>query len=108
VETKRFIKQKIREHLDTETQDDVVNGILNKCARHIYDAYRELENACQYVDDLYLRKQLEDIKLSLGHDIENSGSMDNTHSTIISRIMKILGSRKPENNKYGEEMGGMN
>jgi hypothetical protein len=105
VKTNQQIKQKLREALDTETQDTVVNGILNKVATHIYDAYRELENACQYIDDLQLRKEIEDIKLSLGHDLENSGSIADSHPTIISRIMKVLGDRKPEANKYGDEIG---
>ena len=90
-----LIKRLLREQLEDNPHDITVNGLLNRSVAHIYKAYRELESASQYITDLGLKKQVEDIKQMLGSEIENNYGVEFTHSTILSRLQRILQDRKP-------------
>ena len=85
----------LNEELEDNAHDITVNGLLNRAVKHIYEAYRELENASQYINDLHLKKQIQDIKLMIGHEQENNYGTEFTHSTILSRLQRILQQRKP-------------
>jgi hypothetical protein len=93
MEIREHIKEKLHE-LDIHKKSTVVNGLLNKCANDLYDAYRHLEMACQYCDDQELANKLEALKMILGHEVEMSGEFDDgDNPTIIQRLRKILSDR---------------
>jgi hypothetical protein len=97
METKKDIKQKIREGLHNREKYTVVSGILNNCAENMNNAFRELSNALQYVEDGALRKELEDIKSLISHDIQTNKAFANSAPTIMSRLKDILNARKTDN-----------
>lgn len=86
METKKLIKEKLELH----KRHSVTNAMMNKCANHLYDAYREMEMAIQYCDNPELRERLEAIKEMLGRSKETSGAMENTEPTVISQLQSLM------------------
>ena len=97
METKKLIKQKIREGLSNREKYTVMTGILNNAAEHLNDAFRELGNTLQYVEDENLKKEIEGIKSLISHDIQTNRAFDNSTPTIMSRLKAILNARKTDN-----------
>ena len=87
-------KQKIQEGLDGFKRSDTVNGIINRCSNHLFDAFREMEMAIEHCDNPKIREKLESIKAKLGRDSEVAGYMDSDHPTIISELQDLLGEFK--------------
>lgn len=87
-------KQKIQEGLDGYKRMSHVYGIVNRCANHLFDAYRELEHAIQHCDDPQLRGKLEDIKEKLGRDQQVAGYIENENPTVISSLQDTLSELK--------------
>ena len=84
METKKFIKEKLHEEFNPNKRASMVKAIMNKCANHLYDAYRELDLAIQYCDNPELRLKLEAIRRSLGADNEMSRFLEKETATIFS------------------------
>ena len=82
-------KQKIQEGLDGYKRTDKVNGLVERAANHLFDAYRELEMAISHCDDPNLRERLEDIKEDIGRDREIGGFIDSEKDTIISKLQDL-------------------
>ena len=97
METKKLIKQKIREGLSNRDRYTVMSGILNNAAEHLNDAFRELGNTLQYVEDENLKKEIEDIKSLISHDIQTNRAFEDSTPTIMSRLKAILNARKTDN-----------
>lgn len=89
METKKFIKEKLHEEFNPHKRASMVKSIMNRCANHLYDAYRELDLAIQYCDNPELRQKLEDIRRTLGADNELSRFIENDTVTVISAIQSI-------------------
>jgi hypothetical protein len=98
METKILIKEKLREHINYYDKEAIVKGLLNSCANHIYDAYRDLGNAYQYVESNELRGRIEDIKGLIGNEFETSSALENRNVTLLSKLMATLESMKPDDN----------
>lgn len=97
MEMKKLIRGKLVESMDPTSRMSIATGILNTAAKHIYQAYRELDNAYQYIEDQELRKEIEDIKRILGNDLENIHFVKTKEPTVISRLVDIIDDRKPDN-----------
>jgi len=84
-------KQKLQEGLDGFKRSEHVNGVVNRAANHLFDAFREIEHAISHCDNPNLRKELEEVKEMIGRDTEiawDSGS-DRTE-TVIGKLQKII------------------
>ena len=90
METRKLIEDKVKKGIEKHDRNQIMVGLLNKCADNIYDAYRHLENGLQYCDDDNIRKTLEDIKMGLGHEIGISGDFDEIKPGIISKLQDLL------------------
>ena len=93
---KKSVKELLKEGLENHDKKVVLLGRLTEATKHISNGYRELEAACQYCDDPELKKVLESIKLSLGHDLEVSNDFKTTNPTIISRLIEFIHKHKPD------------
>lgn len=89
METKKFIKEKLHEEFNPHKRTSMVKAIMNKCANHLFDAYRELDLAIQYCDNPELRLKLEAIRRSLGVDNEMSRFIDSETTTIFSSLKDL-------------------
>ena len=93
---KKSVKELLKEGLENHDKKVVLLGRLTEATKHISNGYRELEAACQYCDDPELKKVLESIKLSLGHDLQVSNDFKTTNPTIISRLIEFIDNNKPD------------
>jgi hypothetical protein len=93
---KKSVKELLKEGLENHDKKVVLLGRVTEATKHISNGYRELEAACQYCDDPELKKVLESIKLSLGHDLQVSNDFKTTNPTIISRLIEFIDNNKPD------------
>jgi iron-sulfur cluster repair protein YtfE (RIC family) len=96
METKKDIKQKMREGLGSHDRSIVVTGILNSAAEHINNAFRDLANAIQYIEDDKLKKAVEEVKELISHEIQTNKVFADDKQTILSKIKVILNYLKPD------------
>ena len=104
MEIKKFIKQVLREQLSSHDRHVVVTGILNNSAESLNNAFRELANALQYIDDVKLRDEIESIKELISHELQTNVVFEDDKPTIMGRIKVILNNLKPDkgSNMYTE------
>lgn len=95
METKRFIKEKLNEEFNPNKRVAMVKAIMDKCANHLFDAYRELDMAIQYCDNPEIREKLELIRRQLGKDDEIAGYMNAETPSVISDLQKLANDVKP-------------
>lgn len=92
---KKSLKQLLKEGLEKHDKKIVLLGRVSEATKHISNGFRELDAACQYCDDPELKKVLEAIKLSLGHDLQVSNDFKTTNPTIISRLIEFIDNNNP-------------
>lgn len=87
-------KKLIQEKLEFHKRQSMTYEMLNRCANHLYDAFRELEMACQYCDNPEVRTRLESVRDMIGKDTELAGYNNRHIVTVISELQSILGDMK--------------
>lgn len=89
METKKFIQEKLNVGFNPHKRMSMVKAVMNKCANHLFDAYRELDLAIQYCDDPYVREKLESIRRLLGNDKELGGFSKLDTPSIITDLQSL-------------------
>lgn len=89
METKKFIQEKLNEEFNPHKRMAMVKAIMNKCANHLFDAYRELDTAIQYCDDPVVRERLESIRRLLGNDKELSWFSTHETPSVITDLQDL-------------------
>jgi len=89
METKKFIKEKLNEEFNPHKRMSMVKAVMNKCANHLFDAYREIDMAIQYCDDPLVREKLESIRRIIGKDDDIAGYMTNETPSVITDIQSL-------------------
>ena len=83
-------KQLIQEKLELHKRQTVTNEIINKCANHLFDAFREIEMAIQYCDNPEIRGRLEQIKGMIGHSTQTAEDVETVKPTAISELQSLM------------------
>ena len=89
METKKFIQEKLNEEFNSHKRMSMVKAVMNKCANHLFDAYRELDIAIQYCDDPHVREKLESIRRLLGVDKEMGGFSSLETPSVITDLQTL-------------------
>jgi len=89
METKKLIKEKLHEEFNPHKRLSITKAIMQRCVKHLFDAYRELDTAIQYCDDPIIRAKLESTKKLLGNDIETSWSFENSAPSVIAILQDL-------------------
>lgn len=95
METKKLIKEKLREEFNPYKRMSMVKAIMGRCSNHLFDAYRELDQAIQYCDDPLVRQKLETIRRLLGKDDDIAGYMDVETPSVITDLQALASDLKP-------------
>ena len=95
METKKLIKEKLNEEFNPHKRLSMVKAVMQKCANHLFDAYRELDMAIQYCDDPIVRAKLEAVRELLGNDIDNAGYMTSSTPSVITNLQALANEVKP-------------
>ena len=95
METKKLIKEKLNEEFNPHKRLSMVKAVMQKCANHLFDAYRELDMAIQYCDDPIVRAKLEAVRELLGNDIDSAGYMDSDAPSVITNLQALANEVKP-------------
>jgi len=95
METKKLIKEKLNEEFNPHKRLSMVKAVMQRCANHLFDAYREIDIAIQYCDNPIVRKKLEAVRTLLGNDINTAGYMDSETPSVITNIQAIAKDVKP-------------
>lgn len=95
METKKFIKEKLSEEFNPHKRMAMVKAVMNKCANHLFDAYREIDMAIQYCDDPIVREKLEGIRRLLGDDKELSRFSTHDTPSVITDLQDLSSSINP-------------
>ena len=86
METRKLIKEKLEFH----KRQTLTNQILNKSAKHLFDAYREIELASQFCDNPEMSDRLENIKNMLGRTLDTSIAIESSEPTVISKLQELM------------------
>ena len=89
METKKFIQEKLNEEFNPQKRMSMVKSVMNKCANHLFDAYRELDLAIQYCEDPFVREKLESIRKMLGNDYELSRFSKGDTPSVITDLQDL-------------------
>lgn len=95
METKKLIKEKLNEEFNPHKRLSMVKAVMQKCANHLFDAYRELDMAIQYCDNPIVRAKLEAVRELLGNDIDSAGYMDSDTPSVITNLQSLANEVKP-------------
>ncbi len=95
METKKLIQEKLNEEFNPHKRLSMVKAIMQRCANHLFDAYREMDIAIQYCDDPVVRQKLEAVRTLLGNDIGTAGYMDSDTPSVITTIQALAKDIKP-------------
>ena len=95
METKKLIQEKLNEEFNPNKRLSMVKAIMDRCANHLFDAYRELDMAIQYCDDPIVRQKLEAVRVLLGNDIDSAGYMDSEAPSVITNIQSLANEVRP-------------
>ena len=95
METKKLIKEKLNEEFNPHKRLSMVKAVMQRCANHLFDAYREIDMAIQYCDDPIVRAKLEAIRRLIGKDDDIAGYMDTETPSVITDLQSLAKDIKP-------------